>query len=200
MPGTRAVPPSTISMTATIPSCCRGDAGPSSSSSPPPARGSLPTGFASGRSTGRPSRPRIRNTSPAAGRRSINLALSRQARNRPDAHSLLACNGADALACGAGRADRLDLGCVIRGCRPPKSRPVGLCPRQAGHDTFADNGAFKLGEHAEHLKHRAAGRRGLASCDARQQPRVALCCMFSGWTRCTINGCLRYGEIGENRP
>ena len=67
--------------------------------------------------------------------------LSRKARNRPDAHSLLARNGADALACGTGSANRSDLGCVIRdGCGPTKPRPVGLCPRQASHDTFADDG------------------------------------------------------------
>ena len=55
--------------------------------------------------------------------------LSRKARNRPDAHSLLACDGPDTLACCAGCSDRLDLGCVIRdGCRPPKSCPTGLSP------------------------------------------------------------------------
>ena len=57
-------------------------------------------------------------------------------------------------------SNRSDLGCVIRdGCRPPKSRvPSAFCPRRASHDTFPDHGAFKLGKHAKHLKHRLAGR------------------------------------------
>ena len=88
-------------------------------------------------------------------------ALCRKARNRPNAHSLLACNGPDALAYGAGGPDRLDLGYVIRdGSGSAKSRPIGLRPRQTSHDTLPDHGAFKLGKHAEHLKHRAAGRCG----------------------------------------
>ena len=45
-------------------------------------------------------------------------------------------------------------------CGPPESRPFSLCPCQPGHDTFADHRALKLGKHAEHLKHRAAGRCG----------------------------------------
>ena len=74
---------------------------------------------------------------------------------------MLAGNGPDALACRAGGSDRSDLGCVIRdGCGSTKSRPFGLCPCQPSHDTFPDHGAFKLGKHAKHLKHRAAGRRG----------------------------------------
>ena len=50
--------------------------------------------------------------------------LSRQARNRPDAHPLLACNGPDALACVSGGSDRLSLGYVIRdGCGLPSRVP-----------------------------------------------------------------------------
>src|SRR6185436_1843498 len=33
--------------------------------------------------------------------------------------------------------------------------PIGLSPRQTGVDAIADHAAFKLGEHAAHLKHRA---------------------------------------------
>jgi hypothetical protein len=32
-------------------------------------------------------------------------------------------------------------------------------PRHAGHHTLADDRALELGKHAEHLKHRLAGRR-----------------------------------------
>jgi hypothetical protein len=86
------------------------------------------------------------------------LRSSHNARNATDAYALFPCNGPDALARRAGGSDRLDLGCVIRDAfRMTRSRPFGLCPRQTSHDTFADHGAFKLSEHAKHLKHRAAG-------------------------------------------
>src|SRR5580698_6520283 len=32
-------------------------------------------------------------------------------------------------------------------------------PRQPGHDTLSDHRSFEFGEHAQHLKHRPAGRR-----------------------------------------
>jgi hypothetical protein len=78
---------------------------------------------------------------------SSRLGLSREARNRPDAHSLLACNCPDALARGSGHSDCLDLGCVIRdGCRTPKARPIGLCTRQSSQYSFANDGSFKFGK------------------------------------------------------
>ena len=94
-----------------------------------------------------PPRGRVGALRYTAERAGLPCVLSCKTRHRPDAHSLLACNCSDALACGAGSADRSDLGCVIRdGCGSTKSRPFGPCPRQAGHDTFVDHRAFELGE------------------------------------------------------
>ena len=72
-----------------------------------------------------PPRGRLGALRYTAERAGLPCVLSCKTRHRPDAHSLLACNGPDALACGAGGADRLDLGCVIRdGCRSPKPRAL----------------------------------------------------------------------------
>ena len=70
------------------------------------------------------------------------LRFIRKTRNRPDTHSLLACNGPDTLACGSGCADRLDLGCVIRdggmGCHVSRLWPAGdpvLAPSEVAKGT-----------------------------------------------------------------
>jgi hypothetical protein len=46
------------------------------------------------------------------------------------------------------------------GPTPAEHNALCLRPRQPGIDTLADHAALKLGEHAEHLEHGLAGRRG----------------------------------------
>ena len=61
---------------------------------------------------------------------------------------------------GAGRHDRRHL-IRVAILEPPAAElnAVSLGPAQAGHDALADHRALELGEHAQHLEHRPAGRR-----------------------------------------
>ena len=78
-----------------------------------------------------------------------------KARDRPDAHSVLTRNGADGLACGAGDSDR---SAIVAG--RPRRVPSAFGRASPAMTRSRIMARSSSGEYAQHLKHRAAGRRG----------------------------------------